>query len=136
MKRAMFLTAVLAATAALAGGHTADGTDAIKKIMDAVNKPTGIYFNLGQDLKDDSPNWKDVKVEAHDLAKLAADLPKATPPRGDKASWDKLSKAYADNAKALEKAVNNMDKDSALAIHAKMGGDACKACHEAHRPPE
>jgi cytochrome c556 len=119
----------------LAGGATADGPT-VKEIMGKANKPTGIYFNLGLDLKDDSPSWADIQQEAKDLSKLATALRQATPPRGEKESWDKLTKAYADNARSLEQATAKMDQKAAQAAHARMGGDACMTCHKAHRPPE
>ena len=119
----------------VAGAANADGPT-VKEIMGKANKPTGIYFNLGLDLKDDNPSWPDIQQEAKDLAKLAAALRQATLPRGDKESWDNLTKAYAGNAKALEQATAKMDQKAAQAAHAKMGGDACMTCHKAHRPPE
>jgi cytochrome c556 len=139
MTRKRLLAALLGTTALLAlrpvGARNADGPS-VKEIMRQANKPTGIYFNLGQDLKDDNPAWPDIQKEAADLAKLANSLRKAAPPRGDKDSWDKLTKAYADNAKALVQASAKMDQAAARAAHAKMGGNACMACHKAHRPPE
>ena len=118
-----------------AGAGTADAPT-VKEIMKKANSPTGIYANLGQDLKDDNPSWPDIQQEAKDLAKLASQLRQATPPRGDKDSWDKLTKAYADNAKTLAQATAKMDQAAARAAWATMGGDACKTCHKAHRPPE
>jgi hypothetical protein len=119
----------------LAGAATADAPS-VKEIMGKANKPTGIYFNLAQDLKDENPSWPDIQQEAKDLAKLAAALRQTIPPRGDKASWDRLTKAYADSAKALEQATAKMDQKGAQVAHAKMGGDACMTCHKAHKPPE
>lgn len=118
-----------------AGAGNADAP-MVKDIMKKANSPTGIYANLGQDLKDDNPSWPDVQKEAKELAQLASALRQATPPRGDKDSWDKLTAAYADSAQKLQKATAAMDKDAALAAWNKMGGPTCKACHAAHRPPE
>jgi cytochrome c556 len=139
MTRKMLLAAILGATALLAlrpAGAMDANPPSVKEIMGKANKPTGIYFNLGQDLKDDNPAWPDIQKEAEDLAKLANSLRKAAPPRGDKDSWGKLTKAYADNAKALVQASAKMDQAAARAAHAKMGGNACMNCHKAHRPPE
>lgn len=119
----------------LAAATSADGPT-VKEIMAKANKPTGTYFTLALDLKDDNPSWPDIQQETKELAKLAAALRQATPPRGDKESWDKLTKAYADNAKALEQAAAKMDQKAAQTAHARMGGDACMTCHKAHRPPE
>lgn len=137
MTRKIILAVALALTALLAwrpaDGRMADGPS-VKEIMGKANKPTGIYFNLRQDLKDDNPSWPDIQQEAKELAQLAAALRQATPPKGDKDSWDKLTRAYADNAKALEQAASKMDQDGARAAHAKMGEPACMTCHKAHRP--
>jgi cytochrome c556 len=131
MKGRALVTAILATACAI--GAAADASD-VKEIMGKANKPTGIYFNLARDLKDDEPAWADVQPQARDLAKLAAALRKAMPPKGDKTSWDALTKAYAENAAALAAAAEKKDKNAAQAAHAKMGGDACMTCHKAHRP--
>lgn len=138
MARPMFLAAIFASAELLvlsAGAGSADAPS-VKEIMGKANKPTGIYFNLALDLKDENPSWPDIQQEAKDLAKLAAALRQTTPPRGDKDSWDRHTKAYAENAKALEQATAKMDQKAAQAAHAKMGGDACMACHKAHKPPD
>ena len=44
----------------------ADGPS-VKEIMGKANKPTGIYFNLRPDLKDDNPSWPDIQQEAKEL---------------------------------------------------------------------
>jgi hypothetical protein len=130
---AVVLTALLLWRAATASSADAPS---VKEIMGQANKPTGIYFNLGRDLKDCAPSWADIRPETADLAKLAAALRQATPPRGDKDSWDKLTKAYADNAAKLDKAAMNMDLDAARAAYAKMGEPACMTCHKAHKRAE
>jgi cytochrome c556 len=129
----LWTTALLALTPAYARNLEAPS---VKEIMGKANKPTGIYFNLGQDLKDDNPAWPDIQQEAKELKELADALHQAAPPRGDKASWDKLTSAYANNAKVLLKAAAKMDQAAAREAHAKMGGNACMTCHKAHRPAE
>ncbi len=128
------MTALLALRPAGAGA--APDAPTVKDIMKKANSPTGIYANLGQDLKDDNPSWSDIQQEAKQTAMLAAALRQTTPPRGDKESWDKLTKQYADNAAALQQATAKMDQDAARAAWAKLGGETCKTCHAAHRPPE
>jgi cytochrome c556 len=105
----------------------------IKEIMGKLNKPTGVYFSMARELKEDTPEWDEVKTQAKILAQQAAALTKTTPPRGEKSSWDVLVKAYADNAQKAQKAVERMDKAGAQASMALMGGMACNKCHEAHR---
>jgi cytochrome c556 len=139
MTRTRFLAAILGTAASLALTQVAARNmeaPSVKEIMGKANKPTGIYFNLRQDLKDDNPAWPDIQQEAKELKELADALHQAAPPRGDKDSWDKLTKAYAANAKALVQAASKMDQTAAREAHAKMGGNACMACHKAHRPPE
>jgi hypothetical protein len=105
----------------------------IKEIMGKLNKPTGIYFSMARELKEDMPMWDEVQTQAKILAQQAAALVKTQPPKGDKASWDALVKAYADNARTAQVAVQRMDKAGAQAAMALMGGANCNKCHEAHR---
>ena len=74
-----------------------------------------------------------MQPQAKELAKLAAALGKNPPPKGEKDSWEKLTKEYATNAAALEKAVAAKDQTAAMNVIKKMGGDACNNCHTAHR---
>ena len=127
------LTALLVWRAAAAASADAPS---VKEIMSQANKPTGTYFNLGRDLQDCAPSWADIRPETMELAKLAAALREATPPRGDKDSWDKLTKAYADSATKLDQAAAKMDLDAARAAYAKMGEPACMTCHKAHKRAE
>jgi cytochrome c556 len=139
LMQSTFLVAILSTTALLALTPAyARNVEApsVKEIMDKANKPTGIYFNLGQDLKGDNPAWSDIQQEAKELKQLADALRQAAPPRGDKDSWDKLTNLYANNAKALLQAAAKMDQAAAREAHAKMGGNACMTCHKAHRPAE
>jgi hypothetical protein len=116
------------------GGAEPDKAPDIKQIMQRANKPTGIYFNLKKDLEDDDPMWTEMRDEARELAQLIVALGKQTPPKGDKASWTKLTRAYADEAKGLYRAVAKQDRKAARAAVARMGGDNCKSCHQVHRP--
>jgi hypothetical protein len=106
----------------------------IKQIMQRANKPTGIYFNLKKDLEDEEPMWADMREEARELAQLAASLGKQTPPKGDRASWMKLTRAYADDARGLYQAIGRKDRRVARSAIARLGGDTCTRCHKAHRP--
>src|SRR5207253_10344123 len=92
----------------------------IKEIMAKLNKPTGIYFSLMRELKEEEPMWDEARQQSKTLTQLSAVLGKHTPPRGDRASWQALTKAYADNARATEQAVLRMDKAAALAALEKI----------------
>jgi hypothetical protein len=105
----------------------------LKEIMGKANKPTGIYFSMARELKEEKPDWADLKKQSKELLDLLAMLPKATPPKGDAASWQQMATAYADAAKALDQAIGRMDKNTAVALQTKMGGATCMNCHKAHR---
>lgn len=113
-----------------AGG---DKPPQIKDIMSKLNKPTGVYFSMVRELREEDPMWDEVRDMAKVLAQQARALTKTHPPRGENTSWDKLVKAYAENAGAVEKAVQKKDKAGAQAAMGRMGEEACKTCHKAHR---
>ena len=104
----------------------------IKQIMAKVNKPEGLYFAVAKELKADDTNWDDVKKDTKEIARLGALLGKNDPPKGEKDSWQTLTKAYVENTKALETAAGKMDKAAAQAASEKIGA-SCTACHKAHR---
>jgi cytochrome c556 len=136
MKRMVTLLLVLALACLVVNAPPGAGQEktlGIKDIMGKANKPTGIYFSMARELKEDKPDWAELKKQSKELADLAAVLTKTKPPKGDAASWQQLTTAYADSARALDAAVGRMDKNSAAAAHARMGGNACNACHKAHR---
>ena len=126
---AVGLAAVIAVTGTLLA---ADLT--VKDVMKKAHAgPNSLLANIGKDLKDDDPEWADIQKETKDLVELGTALGKNDPPKGDKDSWKSLTKAYLDNAKALDAAAQKKDKATAQSYHAKLMG-ACKACHMAHRP--
>jgi hypothetical protein len=131
---------VLAVAVALAALRAAGPADAqagrvpdIKEIMARLNKPGGLYPSLARELKTDNPSWDDVQLQARSFTRLAAALYQNAPPKGDRGSWDALTRAYYANAVALEQAAGKHDLAAARAAHAKLGGAACKTCHAAHR---
>jgi hypothetical protein len=106
----------------------------IKEIMSKLNKPSMLRPNLGQDLMEDEPDWDMIQTETKQFVELVEALGKNTPAKGDKASWDRLTKDYLDKAKAMDAAARRKDKQGALAAHQKLSGnDFCKRCHDAHR---
>ena len=54
---------------------------------------------LKKALKAESPDWSDVQKLTKDFEKYGAFLEKNDPPRGEKADFEKLAKAYYKNAK-------------------------------------
>src|SRR5437660_12755666 len=104
------------ATAAVAGlmlanfgadrlGAADDKVPTIEDIMQAVNKKKGgLHTDVGDLLNAGSVKWEDVQTKTKQYAAMADFLGKNDPPKGAKASWDKLTKMYADDAKALNAA--------------------------------
>jgi hypothetical protein len=124
--------ALAALRAAGPAGAQAGRVPDIKEIMARVNKPGGLYPSLARELKADAPSWDDVQLQARSLTRLAAALHQNPPPKGDRSSWDALTRAYYANAVALDQAAGKHDLAAARAAHAKLGGGACKTCHAAH----
>ena len=131
MKRRLALSAVAAAL--LLGAAPADKAPTVKEIMEQANKPNGLFFDLKRDLRDDDPMWEDMKGRARELLRLAEALPKAKPPQGAQASWDRLTRDNLARVKALAQAVENQDKKAARTAHDRLGA-GCKGCHDVHRP--
>lgn len=134
MKGFASLGAALAVVALLAAASPMDDeTPTIKEIMTKLHKGANAPIkSIGTGLKADTPDWPAIEEKAKLFAVLGSALVKATPPKGDVASWEKLAGAYATNAKALEKAAEDKDKAAATAAHQKLA-TSCMACHKAHR---
>ena len=126
------LLSVVALTSSPAGAQD-DETPTIEKIMEKLHKGSKAPLKTVQaELKRDSPNWSKVEVDAKIIEKFGAYLPRTKAPKGDQASYEKLAKAYAKNAKALEHAAGEMDLARAREATKKLG-TSCKACHSAHK---
>jgi cytochrome c556 len=105
----------------------------IEKIMEALHKgPKSAMGTLKAALKSQSPDWTKVQKETKTYATLAADLPKFDPPKGDAASFKKLAKTFASNAKELDTAAKKENLAETKAAFRKIGG-SCMGCHEAHK---
>jgi cytochrome c556 len=105
----------------------------IKEIMGKVNKgPSCLQATLGKQLNAGSPAWDDIQRETKDYAKLAAALGQNDPPKGDRNSWTKLTKSYAETARSLDDAAQKKDLEGAKTAHGTLK-NSCMACHRAHR---
>ncbi|HEU5119156.1 MAG TPA: cytochrome c, partial [Isosphaeraceae bacterium] len=105
----------------------------IKGIMGPLFKgPKAAASVLKTQLKSDSPDWKAVRESTEKFARLAPSLPKNEPPKGDKAEFQALAKAFAANSKALNEAAEKEDVGATKAAFGKIGA-SCKSCHSAHR---
>jgi cytochrome c556 len=114
--------------------HSSGNSDlSIKDIMVKAHKgDKAVIRNLGRELRRPQPDWSKVDPLAKELESLGKALTKATPEKGDKASWDKLAGGYHNDAKALASAADKKDVTGARAALGRLG-KACKACHDAHR---
>jgi hypothetical protein len=125
-----------AGLAARSAGASDDETPTIEKIMETLHQGKNSPLNKAKAaLKSGTPNWSKLKEATKLIATYGAALPKNDPPQGEKASYEKLAKAYAKNAKALDKATDEEDLKAARAAVKSLAG-SCAACHKAHRPEE
>ena len=128
--------AVLVTFASLLSGQASsqDGpTPSIKDVMGKLHKgaPSPLA-KLKTDLSAPSPDWAALEKATKDFVILGAALAKNDPPKGDKASWNKLAAMYFEDAKTLDNAVKAHDAAAAKAAQAKLSA-SCKSCHGAHK---
>jgi hypothetical protein len=132
--------AVMLGTVAIFGlgalGVPAEGQDegaSIKKVMGKLHgKGKGLLPSVGKALQSDSPNWPDIKKGSKLIVDLASTITDSEPPKGDKADYNKLSKAYLASAKELNEAAEAEEAGKAKAAAKKLT-TTCKTCHSAHK---
>lgn len=121
--------------AAGAGARAEDKKDeklpSIKTIMVQGHKGSDAFLGkIGAEVKGEK--WEDATTHAKAMAVFGEALGKNKPKKGDAESWEKLSKAYNENTKALLKATEAKDADAAGKALKALGG-SCKECHTAHK---
>lgn len=104
-----------------------------EEIMKKLHGKTGAHKLIKKALADGSTDWDAIATHAKLYSDLSNLLEKNKPDMGDVKSWQKLSKSYAADAKALSEAVAKKDKEAVKTVFAKLS-DSCDACHELHRP--
>ena len=103
----------------------------IKEIMGAAHKGDDNLINkIKSAVK--AGKWEDAQTAAKTLAENGTKLGKNTPKRGDKDSWEMLTKKYAENTKAVADATEKKDADATKTAIGTVVG-SCKECHDAHR---
>jgi hypothetical protein len=102
----------------------------IKEIMQKGHKGTEAYITLIKSAANNG-KWDEAKEYAKTLAFFGESLGKNKQPMGEAASWEKLTKKYAESTKAAYKGTE--DKD-AKAVEKALGAIKCAECHEPHRP--
>jgi hypothetical protein len=105
----------------------------IKEIMTKAHKGgNSLIQKLGKELKADDPEWETIQKQTKELVKLGTSLGKNDPPKGEKESWEKLTKEYLENAQSLEKSAKDKNKEKATEVQ-KTLTKSCMACHKAHK---
>jgi cytochrome c556 len=125
---------VVAAVASRPAGAADDAkANSIEKIMERLHKGKNAPLSvLKTAVKSQSPDWAKIQKQSKTLATVSADLPKFDPPKGDAASFKKLAKAYASNAKDLDTAAKKEDLAETKTALRKIGS-SCMGCHDAHK---
>jgi len=134
MRKAGFVFGAMVAIVLAFGTATADEkVPNIKKIMQTVagsKKEKGLCAKCAEAGK--AAKWDDAQTLSKSLSECVANLPKNACPKGDEKSWEKLSKAFAEQAKVIEKAASDKDaKKLGEAVGAFT--KACGECHKAHK---
>ena len=135
LMRAGIAAALSAAALVLTYGALTAANAADKPTIDEImkknhNKKAGAFPKI-QKLIEEGQFDKAAPL-AKDLAANGAKLQSVKPEKGDEKSWEKMSKAYAVNTKAVSEAVEKKDAAAAKASAKTLQG-SCKACHDAHR---
>jgi len=130
MALALGLLAVLTDGGLYAGDDQSPET--ASEIMKKTHGKTGLRKAIDNNLKANPVDWDKVQKDTKVYAELAGMLGKATPPKGDKASWEKLTKTFADTTKELNADAEKKDAAAARADLTKIGG-SCMGCHSQHR---
>jgi cytochrome c556 len=140
MKKKMWLLGVAALVLGLLavmtdGGAVADDgqpTPTPSEIMKKAHAKGGLKGAIQTGLKANPVDWDKTQKQTKEYADLAGALGKNTPPKGDKASWEKLTKALADTVKEVNTAAEKKDAPTAQTALGKIG-QMCMPCHTAHR---
>lgn len=134
LTRLAVLTAglLLAAGAASAGnGLRPDKPKDISEIMKKGHAGKKALLNvIGNDLK--AEKWDDVKKNTEVMKVYGETIGEFEPPKGDKASWKKMTDKYKEDTGAMFKAAEKKDA-AGTEKHLKAIQNSCKGCHSAHK---
>jgi hypothetical protein len=105
----------------------------IKVIMTKAHKGgDSLIGKLAVELRGDEPEWALIQKQTRELIELGTALSRATPPKGKKESWDRLTKAYVENAKEMNAAAQKKDQEPTSARLKTLTG-MCAKCHGQHK---
>ena len=103
----------------------------IETIMKEAHGEDGLRAKIKTAVKE--KKWDDAKKEAEAWTKLAADLGKNKQPKGEDASWKKMTEAYEKSIKTLATAIKDEKASDVKTAEAAIG-KSCGSCHKAHKP--
>ncbi len=132
--RVVFTAAVAAGVFVVVGGGASTAQEkglTIKDIMKAGHGGTDPLLKQVIFASKEG-KWDAAVAAAKSLDSNAALLHKATPNKGDAASWEKNAGGYHKNTTALLAATEKKDAEGAKAVISTIQG-SCKACHSAHK---
>jgi type I site-specific restriction-modification system R (restriction) subunit len=110
-----------------------DKLPSIHDIMEKAHEgKQSLRQQIADQLKKPTPDWANVQKNAKEFVSLAEALAKHPSPKGDKSSWTKLTKEYAEQVKDLEKTAAKKDLKATNTANQKLGAN-CMGCHDAHR---
>jgi cytochrome c556 len=130
MKKGIAVIALLFGVGIVLAGSKVPSVEEIMEKAHA-NK-TGLRAKIADEVKAASPDWATIQKQTKEFVTLAEALAKNSPPKGDKKSWEKLSKEYAEQVKDLDKAAAKKDAKAVTAANQKLNGN-CQGCHDVHR---
>ena len=120
-----------------AGVATADGTSLVDKPKDISeimkkghNGKKSLLAAIGNDLKNDK--WDEVKKNAEVMKVYGETIGEFDPPKGDKASWKKMTEKYKEETADMFKAAEKKDAAGVDKV-VKSIQNSCKGCHSAHK---
>lgn len=93
---------------------------------------TGLRAQIKTESEKASPNWADIQKKTKEFVTEASMIEKNSPPKGDAASWKKLSQEYVAQVKQLDAAAGKKDAKGIADVDKKLGAN-CKGCHDAHK---
>lgn len=141
MKRLLCMCGLAVATLAVAvlvagpaGAQDPKDPPSIKEIMKQLHKGEGAALPAAKAALAASPtDWEAVTKAAGPLVTLGDALGKNETPKGEQASFEKLSKDYYKEAVILADAAKAKNLSAAQGAVGKLGM-SCGACHKDHKP--
>ena len=129
-------TVAMISTFAQAAEEKKGKAQSIKEIMKcAFEEDTGCMDVISSMVTEKEPKWDVIQGKSKEWVKAAADLGKNKPKKGSAESWEKLSKKWYVDVKALDAATDKKDVKATAAALKTIEG-SCKGCHPAHKGKE